>query len=394
MRLPILAMIFFVVLCVAIDSYIYKVIVKRTHKSSLRNIHIAVSATMLLAIVVAVCLPRRSGSDNVLLSIMWILYAVLSVYVPKLVFTIFDLIASIPELFRHKRYRWLTVTGTVLSVVIFIMMWWGALINRYRIDVNYVDIPIDNLPEQFDGYRIVQFSDLHSGTYGKDTTFVSSLVDRLNSLDGDMIVFTGDIVNRNSTEMRPFVKPLSRLKAPDGVYAILGNHDYGDYMNWDSEADKEANMQSLYDLYASTGIDLLRNSHRKINRGNDSIALIGVENIGDPPFKVYGSLADAYPDAGDNMTKILLSHNPAHWCDEIKDNDSINIALTLAGHTHAMQMMIGGVTPAAWRYATSHGLYSDSLNHNLYVNIGAGTVGIPTRIGATPEITVLTLRRK
>ena len=143
------------------------------------------------------------------------------------------------------------------------------------------------------------------------------------------------------------------------------------------------------------GWRLLCNEHVFIHSGADSLALIGVENVGDPPFKNYGSLENAYPNLSDKVTKILLSHNPAHWVDDIADNDSIDIALTLSGHTHAMQIEMLGMSPAKFRYDTWGGLYKDgSGNHKLYVNIGSGTVGMPMRLGATPEITVITLRQE
>lgn len=355
-----------------------------------------ISAGIIIALLVtAIAVPARSGSNTVLLVKMWLLFSYLTFLIPKTVGVLFDLIASIPTLFNHRRLRFFTVAGMALGVVIFIGMWWGALLNRYRTDVREVEIEITDLPESFSGYRIVQFSDLHTGTFGTDTAFVAALVDEINSLHPDAIFFTGDIVNRVSSEAQPFVAPLSRLEAPDGVYAILGNHDYGDYMSWDSPEEKNRNMEELYDIFRRTGMDLLRNETRWLRKGADSIAIIGVENIGDPPFPIYGSLSKAYPDPADGATKILLTHNPAHWVDSISGHDSMHIPLTLSGHTHAMQIELGGISPAALRYSTWGGIYTDNHDrHQLYVNIGAGTVGMPMRLGATPEITVITLRRR
>jgi hypothetical protein len=323
---------------------------------------------------------------------MWLIFSFGTVFIPKLVALLFDLIAAIPTLFKRKRITPITIAGLILAGVLFLATWWGALINRFNLQDSEVDIEIASLPHSFEGYRIVQFSDLHSGTYNKDTTYVSRLVDHINSLNPDLIVFTGDIVNRRSSEMKPFVSTLSRLHAKDGVIAILGNHDYGDYMTWKTPADKAANMDELYRYYLQTGIRLLRNETEWIHRGSDSIAIIGVENIGDPPFPVYGSLSQAYPALHDNNTKILLSHNPAHWVDSIADNKNMAVDLTLAGHTHAMQIEIAGFSPAVWRYKTWGGIYSDTTNQRpLYVNIGIGTVGMPMRLGATPEVTTFIL---
>ncbi len=394
MRLPFFPMLILLAINLAVDWYIYRVAVRRCKSHVPSRIQLFSAIALYIYIAVTLCMPRRGGSDDVLLTIMWMLFGYFTIYIPKYLFVIIDLLASIPALFHRHRASWLSIAGGVLAVGVFGAMWWAALINRFNIDVNEVTVYIPDLPEAFDGYTITQFSDFHVGTYGGDTTYVSKVVDRINSLGADMIVFTGDIVNRRSEELKPFVKPLSRLHARDGVFSILGNHDYGDYSDWASPADKEANMKLLYGLQRDMGWHLLLNEHRIIRAGNDSIALIGVENVGDPPFKVYGSLPEAYRTVSDSVTKILLSHNPAHWVDDIADKDSVNIPLTLAGHTHAMQIEIAGWSPSEWRYPTWGGLYSDKESkRQLYVNIGVGTVGIPMRLGATPELTLITLRR-
>lgn len=347
-----------------------------------------------LGLIVTVCLPRRSGDDRMLLTIMWLLFSFMSVYLSKLVFVTADILASIPMLFHRHRLKWFSLTGGVLAVVMFLAMWWGALVNRFRIQVKEVEVEVPGLPASFDGYRIVQFSDLHTGTYGSDTTFVSHLVDRINAIDGDLIVFTGDIVNRKTEELTPHLPVLSRLDAPDGVISILGNHDYGDYSDWPDEQTKKDNLELLKRYQADMGWNLLLNETEMINHGQDSIAVVGVENVGDPPFTVYGSLPEAYSTLNDDVTKILLTHNPAHWSQEISDAEDKNVGLTLSGHTHAMQMEMAGLSPAVFRYKNWGGLYYDSKGgHPLYVNIGVGTVGMPMRIGATPEITVITLKR-
>ena len=196
------------------------------------------------------------------------------------------------------------------------------------------------------------------------------------------------------TELLPHVSPLSRLTAPDGVISILGNHDYGDYSVWPDLSAKEENIVQMHNLQREKmNWRLLLNETVFIHRGKDSIAVIGVENIGDPPFHKYGSLTKAYPATGDNVVKILLTHNPAHWVDSIADSTQNNIALSLSGHTHAMQMEVAGWSPAVFRYPTWGGIYCDrDGSHKLYVNIGMGTVGFPARIGATPEITIVTLK--
>lgn len=377
------------------DFYLYFKLKKRFTSPLPSRIQLISAVCLYVLLGVIVCLPRRSGSEDVLLTVMWTLFGYMTIYIGKYIFVIFDLIASIPCLFRGKRIKVLSVLGAFLGTVAFIAMWWGALVNRYRIQIKDVTIEIANLPEKFDGYRITQFSDLHTGTFRTDTAFVSKLVDRINATGSDAIFFTGDIVNRRSDELIPFVDVLSRLEAPDGVYSILGNHDYGDYSTWKDENAKQENMELLYSLQAKMGWKLLRNEHTFFKQDSDSIAIIGVENIGDPPFKSYGSLMNAYPDLDDSNTKILLTHNPAHWVDSIAEHKNVKIDLALSGHTHAMQIEIFGWSPAEFRYPTWGGLYHASdKDKSLYVNIGAGTVGLPMRIGATPEITVITLKRK
>lgn len=356
-------------------------------------------------LIVAVSLPRRDG-DSSLLPVMWMLYTYFTIYIAKIVFIIFSLLGFLPRLWGGRRLHTGTIIGLPAATAVFLIMWWGAIWGSSELQTNYVDVKSERVPASFNGYRIVQFSDAHVGTWGNDTTFVSHLVDSINALQPDMIVFTGDIVNRNTAEILPFVKTLSRLKAADGVYSVLGNHDYGDYQTWNSLAEREKNNRQLADIQKKMGWQLLNNEHRYIVRGTDSIAVIGVENWGDPPFSQYGDLDKAFPASpkavhhqNDSLFKVLLTHNPEHWRQVVSKKS--NIDLTLSGHTHAMQMMltIGGWrwSPAEYRYTNWAGMYETDNPQKkpvrLYVNIGAGEVGMPARIGATPEITVFTLSR-
>lgn len=394
MRFPLLPILIILIFNLLIDFYLWRRLKKSSYNILWRKLHVVLASICNIALVVVICVPKRSGDNADLSSIMWTIYAWFSIYIPKLLFVFFDLLASVPLILHRKRLKILDLAGIVIAAAVFIIMWWGALINRYNIDVNRVDVEIEGLPAAFDGYTIAQISDLHVGTYGYDTTYVAEVADVVNSLSPNMIAFTGDIVNRISSELEPFVGTLSQLKAPDGVYSILGNHDYGDYYNWPSDAQKQANLEHLCNLQKQMGWKMLNNAYDIVRRSNDSIAIIGVENVGDPPFHTYGDLDAAYPALDDPTTKILLSHNPAHWDNDIQDAPDKNIALTLSGHTHAMQMCVFGWSPAAFRYPTWSGLYKDNDKHRLYVNIGIGEVAIPSRIGATPEITLITLRAK
>lgn len=395
MRVPWITLLIFVGLSLLSDIYIYKCLISRLKDKIWGRIQLWTSIGCYLVLISALIIPRRDGDNGMLLTVMWMLYAFMSVYFAKYIFCAIDLIGGIPRLLGRSRIRLITKVAATVGGLTFALIWWGALVNRFNLNVKNVEIERDDIPAGFDGYKIVQISDLHTGTYGTDTTFVSKLVDTVNAQSPDLIVFTGDIVNSRAFELNPHVAPLSRLNSRDGVYSIMGNHDYGDYANWDSQKQKMESIEYLKELQASMGWNMLNNATEMIHRGNDSIALIGVENIGDHPFPVYGSLSKAYPALNDSTFKILLTHNPAHWCDSISNHENLNVQLSLSGHTHAMQLEIAGYSPAIYRYPTWGGLYADAdSTHMLYVNIGAGTVGMPARIGATPEITVLTLHKK
>lgn len=394
MRFPLVVALVLLLVNILVDLYIYCALHSYYKRPLWRRIHLWTSVALFASLVVAIALPKRGGSDGTLHAVMWILYVYLSVYIPKYIFVIFDILSRIPFLWHSKRWAWMSWTGFWLGVATCAAMWWGALFDRYQIEVNHEDVDIVELPDGLDGITIAQISDLHVGTFGSDTAFVSKLVDRVNSLHPDVIVFTGDIVNRRSEELLPFMPVLSRLNAPLGVFSILGNHDYGDYSTWPSDATKQKNLADLKDMQRRMGWIMLNNSHQWLKMHGDSLAIIGVENIGDPPFGRHGSLTDAYAEIGDSNAKVLLTHNPAHWDMEIADKPASNVALTLAGHTHAMQMEVLGWSPAVFRYKKWGGMYSDKRQQKLYVNIGAGEVGFPARIGAEPEITLFTLKRK
>ncbi len=397
MRIPLIPIILAIALCAGSDFFIYKSL------SSLKNklwkyLHLVLAALLYILLIVALALPRREGVNDDLLRVMWMLFTFFSFYLPKFIYIIFSLLARIPCLWHRHDIKWLRVSGVIVGIVLFFTIWWGALINRFNIQVREVTIEIPDLPQALDGYTIAQFSDLHTGTFGSDTTFTSKLVDHINSLGADMIVFTGDVVNRQTAEIEPHTASLSRLHARDGVVSILGNHDYGDYYSWPDENAKRENLARLIDINREMGWKMLNNDSYTIHPANDSTAMlsvIGVENIGDFPFPVYGDLDRAMSNVDDKSVKILLTHNPAHWVNDIAGHN-IDIPLTLSGHTHAMQIEVAGLSPAVFRYPTWGGLYDDKSDpdKHLYVNIGAGTVGLPMRIGATPEITVITLKRK
>lgn len=380
------------------------------HRSTRRNLWwkaYAVSAVLCLAfIVIVLCLPRRSESRDII-PVMWMLYSIVSVYVAKLIYVIFSLLGRLLSMFSRRRKKshvmqWL---GVLASLFVFGSLWWGVGKTRREIMVVHESISSPKIPSSFDGYRIAQISDIHVGTWGNDTTFISALVDSVNALRPDLIVFTGDIVNRRTEELKPFMPVLSRLSAPDGVLSVLGNHDYGDYVDWHLPQARLENNRRLAEYQTDMGWNLLNNRKVFISRSNDSIMVVGVENVGDPPFHTYGDLdkalspsKDSVFNQNDERFKILLTHNPEHWNKYVSHNT--NIDLSLSGHTHAMQMIIkiGDYvwSPAKYRYEEWGGMFERKNKNNyttrLYVNIGAGEVGMPSRLfAAYPEITIFTL---
>lgn len=427
MRIPVVTLIVVMLLSVFVDLYIWRDI--RKGKSLRRwmwsEIYAGTSILLWIFLIVTVCLPRRSA-DNGIIHIMWMLTAYASIYIAKIIYIFFSFIGRIPTIFRCRRWLWTRAVGVVAAVAALGFLWFGILYTRYQSQTIDVTLKSSRLPKAFDGYRIAQISDLHLGTWGNDTRFIDSLVRQVNALNPDLIVFTGDIVNQKSDELKPFITSLSRLKAKDGVYSILGNHDYGDYIDWSSPDLKKENLETLKVLQEKSGWKMLNNRHVFISRHSiahsDSITLIGVENWGEPPFKKYGSLKTACstPDSlslKDSNFKILLTHNPEHWLREVRKVS--NIDLTLSGHTHALQMSADAFghrwSPSALRYTTWGGFYTSTPDGNLedfgnpsvrsmtrnldrpslYVNIGAGEVGMPFRIGSCyPEITLITLKRK
>lgn len=395
MRIPFLPVIILILVNLLVDSLIYRYLRHRFRSRRAAKIQFWSCIVLWVILIVALCLPRRGGDNSILLTDMWILFTYVSVYAAKYILAVAILIGKIPHVFYRRSWHTPFWIGLSLGALTLAGFWFGALINRFRIDVKEVTVEIAGLPEAFDGYKIVQLSDFHTGTYGTSNSYIDKIAAKIQQIKPDAVVFTGDIVNSRASEIDSHIKSLSSIKAKDGVYAVFGNHDYGDYADWPSDAIKEESREHLRNAIREMGWTLLLNDTRFVKRNSDSIAIIGVENIGDPPFPVYGSLSKAYPTVADSTTKILLSHNPAHWVDSIADNPNINIPLTLSGHTHAMQFELCGLSPAALRYRTWGGLYADTdATHLLYVNIGLGTVGFPSRIGATPELTIFTLRPK
>jgi len=373
------------------DFYFYKRVICRFTKARwIRITHWSVTILFVGMLGWLISKFSNPGTDATSNIYIWIIYFYLLVYVPKLVY----MLISWPELFL-KRTKAFSVAGGTLSLLIAAGLIWGATGGRFCFRENVAEVASTRLPESFEGYTIVQFSDTHLGNFGHSDSIMHELVCRINDIQPDLILFTGDLVNTKANEIDRFASILKTLKARDGVFSVMGNHDYGDYVYWKTKADHDANLQSLYDKQAQLGWRVLRNESVYIKRGRDSIALIGVENWGEPPFHQYGDLDKAIKNVKQNSFKVLMSHNPEHWRQVVVPRYDIN--LTLAGHTHAWQMAFGWgnhrYSPAVFKYKNWGGLYTSGEKH-IYVNEGTGYVLYPMRFGAGPEISVIKLRRK
>lgn len=294
---------------------------------------------------------------------------------PKLVFILFD--AFLPWFFA-------------LIPALGVMGWFafGFIEGWKRLELKHITFTSPDLPPYFDGYRLVQITDFHLGSFPPGNDFVQKVVDATNNEEPDMILFTGDLVNNQASEVEPYLDTLGQLHASDGIYSIWGNHDYCEYGNNHSIGALKRNRRMLYGYQESLGWHQLMNEHHVVSHGMASIAVIGVENPGQPPFTNRSNLKKAIKGLNPDMFKILLSHDPHHWRREVVGK---KIQLTLAGHTHAGQLKIGKWTPARMAFKEWGGAYRIG-EQMLYVSSGIGG-SFPFRLGAWPELTVITLKR-
>lgn len=335
-------------------------------------------------------------------------------YIPKLIFILFHFaedvihvvkwiahkITASPEVVNSEstpgisRAKFISQLGLLIAAIPFTSILYGMARGRFNFRIEPVDLHFDNLPEAFDGFKVIQISDMHIGSFYGHEQKVKYAIELINSQNPDIILFTGDLVNNFAEELVGWTPILSNLKAKYGKYSILGNHDYGDYFDWKNEAEKEQNLVKLKQIQQDVGFRLLLNETEEIKLNGSKIDLIGVENWGLPPFPQYGNLKDAMNGSSENHFKILMSHDPSHWDAEVIPNTDID--LTLSGHTHGMQFGINlgklKWSPVKYKYPRWAGLYQEKDQY-LYVNRGFGYIGFPGRVGMPPEITVIQLKK-
>ncbi|MCP4177023.1 MAG: metallophosphoesterase [bacterium] len=332
-------------------------------------------------------------------------------FVPKLFIVVFELIQDASKLISYfiksispndsqvystadkiSRSVFISRAGLIVAAIPFLGFLWGMFHERYNFTVSKIKAPFKNLPKSFKNFKIVQISDLHLGNFGGADKF-SEAVKLINKQNPDIVVITGDIVNILASELDDYIPELNKIKAKYGKFAVLGNHDYGEYYRWKSESEQKNNFLALIDNYKKTSFRLLLNESVVIEKDNEQIAVLGIENWGLPPFPQYGDFDKAKLNTDNIPFKILLSHDPTFWDENITDKEKID--LTLSGHTHGMQIAVNipGVmkwSPVQYKYPRWSGLYKHK-EQLLYVNVGLGVVGYPGRIGTPPEITVIEL---
>lgn len=326
-------------------------------------------------------------------AIILYLSAYMLLALPKTVYMLASLIGRLIGLLVKPYRKINTAVSFAAGFAFFCIIVCGLSFGPTLLKKQELTFASSDLPQEFDGYKIVQISDLHLTSMKGHPQFVKELVRTINAQQPDAICFTGDLVSTDVTELYPFINDLSQLKAKDGVFSILGNHDYMTYARYMTPLEKVHKFQELITLQEKMGWKLLRNEHSVIHRGQDSIAILGVENDGKPPFPERGDLNKAMNgiESNPHLFKLLLSHDPSHW--KRKVLPTTNIQLTLSGHTHGMQFMLGNWSPAEYLYPEWKGMYQERTRA-LNVSLGVGGALIPFRFGAWPEINIITLHTK
>lgn len=379
--------IFFLILIVLPDWYIYRTYIRNYQQKWIRFIYALPGILLLLGMLVIFSTfePRPESMNR----LSGFLIFFLCICVPKAIFVCCILAFKALARRIHRSFHEMML-AMFISLCAMGYLIYGATEGKQHFQVVEASIYCKDIPEAFHGYRIVQIADIHAGSWMGNIEPLQKAVQMINNLKPDLIVFTGDLVNNLATELDEFIPVLSQLRAKHGVYSVLGNHDYSTYIRWNTLEEQTKNFDSLKNKQAQMGWKMLNNNHVKLYQGTDSIALIGVENSGRPPFPDYARLTEAMAGT-EGMFQILLSHDPSHWRREVLPNTDIQ--LTLSGHTHDMQTRIFSFSPSALVYPEHSGLYQEG-DQMLYVNIGLGHLMYPMRLGAWPEITLLTLRNK
>lgn len=401
---------FFLLFALIIELYTYQAIKTTFENKWIIRIYTIFSLLTVLFLVISFSRFDRTVGQNP--STLMTIGLLLLVYVPKLLIGVFMLFEDVFRLifglinhftdsvesnsFLPNRRKFISQMALAIAFIPFSGLIYGIFKGRYNYKVIKTPIYFDDLPDEFDGFRILQISDLHCGSFDNKEK-IQYGIDLINQQDFDILVFTGDLVNTHAEEMDEWYDIFSKIKQGKfGNYSILGNHDYGEYIKWPSYEDKQRNFEGIKSIHPKIGWDLLLNENRIIKKGNSEIALIGVENWG-AKFQQKADLAKAIRGVDKNAFKVVLTHDPSHW-DLVLQNDPFNFHLTLCGHTHGMQFGIeipGWIKWSPVQYVYKHwaGLYEKGKRY-IYVNRGFGYHAYPGRVGIWPEISILELNKK
>ncbi len=379
--------------------------------STVRYIYWGISGIVALALLVLTVVGWGGNTRLTYQVGMFVFGLVVVLYVPKVLICMVMLLEEISRLAKlfYLKFFSADVPGSdiqitrsvflhrllvLLAAIPFGSILYGIWRGRYDYKVHSIDFAVPHLPDDFEGYTIVQISDVHAGSFDNHAAVAKGIA-LIQAQKPDLIVFTGDLVNSLAEEIEPFIELFKGLEAKDGKFSVLGNHDYGDYALWANITEKQENLRKLKAHHAAMGFRLLLNEHVRIRRNQSEFALLGVENWGTPPFPQKGDIEAALSDTAATDFRLLLSHDPSHW-DVIVSQHPQRIDLTLSGHTHGMQfgIEIGGWkwSPIKLRYPHWAGLYQHNDRY-LYVNRGFGFLGFPGRVGIWPEITKIVLRK-
>lgn len=292
------------------------------------------------------------------------------------------------------RSEFLSKAALVATAVPFGAMAYGIISGAHDYRVKRVTVKLPNLPKSFDGIRIGQVSDIHSGSFWNKTA-VKGGVEMMLGEKPDLIFFTGDLVNNETSEVKDYLEVFEKLRAPLGVFSVTGNHDYGDYKGWTTRQEKEENFRQLVNAHRQMGFNILMNEHKMIEQGGDKLAVLGIENWGAGRFSKYGKLEKTHQGTDEAAVKLLLSHDPSHWDAQVRPEYK-DIDIAFAGHTHGFQFGVewGDFkwSPSQYAYKQWAGLYQEGAQY-LYVNRGFGYLGYPGRVGMPPELTIVELKR-
>ncbi|MDO4763022.1 MAG: metallophosphoesterase [Flavobacteriaceae bacterium] len=393
--------IFIIVSLILLEIYVYQGIKTIIQKSSVRKVYLGITTTFYI-IISYFLFDFKVQNISIIFSMAMIFL------LPKVLITLFLLlddilrfgqfiINKITKTTHHypERRKFLGQLSLGLSALLSGLVVDGIIWGKYRHTLRKIKLKFENLPKSFEGYTIVQISDVHSGSFNNPSK-LQHAIDLINEQNADLVLFTGDMVNNYAEEFEPFIPLFSQIKAKDGKFSVLGNHDYGIYARWDNILEKHQNVPKLIKFQKEAGFEVLRNEHRVLEKNGETIYLLGVENWGEPPFPQFGDLDKASKGLPEDTIKILMSHDPTHF-DRIVKHHPANIQLTLSGHTHGMQFGIDlknvKWSPVQYRYSKWADLYKSNGKY-LYINRGFGVLGFHGRVGIYPEITLIELQNK